>query len=84
MKSLSHLEKFGYGLGDAASNIVFQVVITFMMYFYTDVYGLSAAAVGTMFLLVRVFDAITDPIMGGIGDRTKTKWGSYLTALWNI
>ncbi len=77
MKNLNRLEKFCYGLGDAASNIVFQVVITFMMYFYTDVYGLAASAVGTMLLLVIVFDAITDPIMGGIADRTKTKWGSY-------
>lgn len=70
-------EKFAYGLGDTASNIVFQVVIGFLMFYYTDVFGLSAAAVGTLFLVVRVFDAITDPIMGGIADRTQTKWGKY-------
>ena len=70
-------EKFGYGLGDLASNIVFQVVINFMMYFYTDVFGIGAAAVGTLMLVVRLFDAITDPLMGGIADRTNTRWGRY-------
>lgn len=77
MQRLSIKEKFGYGLGDTASNIVFQVVMTFMMFYYTDVFGISAAAVGTMFLIVRIFDAITDPIMGGIADRTNTRWGHY-------
>lgn len=77
MQKLPVLEKFGYGLGDTASNIVFQVVINFMMYFYTDVFGIGAAAVGTLMLVVRLFDAITDPVMGGIADRTRTRWGSY-------
>ncbi|WP_233267262.1 glycoside-pentoside-hexuronide (GPH):cation symporter [Paraglaciecola sp. L3A3] len=70
-------EKLAYGMGDTAANIVFQVVINFMMYFYTDVYGIEAAAVGTLFLVVRLFDAFTDPIMGGIADRTRTRWGRY-------
>lgn len=77
MQKLPVLEKFGYGLGDTASNIVFQVVINFMMYFYTDVFGIGAAAVGTLMLVVRLFDAVTDPIMGGLADRTRTRWGSY-------
>ncbi|MEQ3652238.1 MAG: glycoside-pentoside-hexuronide (GPH):cation symporter, partial [Glaciecola sp.] len=77
MQRLSVKEKFGYGLGDTASNIVFQVVIGFLTKYYTDVYGIGAAAVGTLFLVVRIFDAITDPIMGGIADRTETKWGKY-------
>lgn len=77
MAKLSIKEKIGYGLGDTASNIVFQVVINFMMYFYTDVYGISAAAVGTLMLSVRIFDAVTDPVMGGIADRTRTRWGRY-------
>ncbi|GAB2704071.1 glycoside-pentoside-hexuronide (GPH):cation symporter [Aliiglaciecola aliphaticivorans] len=77
MVKVSVTEKIGYGLGDAASNIVFQVVMGFLLYFYTDVFGISAAAVGTLFLLVRIFDAITDPVMGGIADRTDTKWGKY-------
>ena len=70
-------EKFGYGLGDMASNIVYQAVINVLMYFYTDVYGIEAAAAGTLMLVVRLFDAITDPIMGAIADRTRTRWGRY-------
>ncbi|WP_440874133.1 MFS transporter [Thalassotalea sp. PLHSN55] len=70
-------EKIGYGLGDTASNIVFQMVANFMLIFYTDVYGISAAAAGTLLLAVRLFDGFTDPLMGGIADRTRTKWGSY-------
>ena len=77
MQRLALKEKFGYGLGDTASNIVFQVVINFMLYFYTDVFGITAAAAGTLMLAVRMFDAVTDPIMGGIADRTRTRWGSY-------
>jgi len=77
MQKLPLLEKFGYGLGDTASNIVFQVVINFMMYFYTDVFGIGAAAAGTLMLVVRMFDAFTDPVMGGIADRTNTRWGRY-------
>lgn len=77
MQRLALKEKFGYGLGDTASNIVFQVVINFMLYFYTDVFGITAAAAGTLMLAVRMFDAVTDPIMGGLADRTRTRWGSY-------
>jgi GPH family glycoside/pentoside/hexuronide:cation symporter len=77
MSHISIREKISYGLGDAASNIVFQVVINFMLIFYTDVFGISAAAVGTLFLVVRLFDAVTDPLMGGLADRTQTRWGRY-------
>lgn len=74
---LSVKEKIAYGLGDTASNIVFQVVANFMLVFYTDVFGIGAAAAGTLLLVVRIFDAITDPLMGGIADRTRTRFGSY-------
>ncbi len=77
MKKLGFREKVGYGLGDTASNIVFQVVLNFMMYFYTDVFGITAAAAGTLMLVVRLFDMVTDPIMGGVADRTQTRWGKY-------
>ena len=70
-------EKVAYGLGDTASNIIFQTVMMFLLIFYTDVVGLSPAVVGTMFLVVRIFDAITDPLMGALADRTKTKWGQF-------
>lgn len=74
---ISIKEKIAYGLGDTASNIIFQTVMMFLLLFYTDVMGLSPAAVGTMFLLVRVIDAVTDPLMGNIADNTKTKWGQF-------
>lgn len=74
---LSRREKFGYGLGDMASNIVYQAVINVLMYFYTDVYGIEAAAAGTLMIVVRFFDAITDPIMGAVADRTRSRWGRY-------
>ena len=75
--NLSLREKFGYGLGDMASNIVYQAVINVLMYFYTDVYGIEAAAAGTLMIVVRIFDAITDPIMGTVADRTRSRWGRY-------
>ena len=76
-QNLTKLEKFGYGLGDAASNIVYQAVINVLLYFYTDVYGIEAAAAGTLMLVVRLFDAFTDPAMGAIADRTRTRHGRY-------
>ncbi len=74
---LSIKEKIAYGLGDMASNIIFQTVMMFLLLFYTDVMGLNPAAVGTMFLLVRVIDAVTDPLMGALADRTKTRYGQF-------
>jgi GPH family glycoside/pentoside/hexuronide:cation symporter len=70
-------EKIAYGLGDTASNIIFQTVMMFLLIFYTDVVGISPALVGTLFLVVRLFDAITDPLMGAMADRTKSRWGQF-------
>lgn len=74
---LSLKEKIGFSLGDTASNLFFQTFIIFLLNFYTDVFGLPAAAVGTMFLVTRIFDAINDPIMGTLADRTRTRWGKF-------
>jgi GPH family glycoside/pentoside/hexuronide:cation symporter len=74
---LSFGEKLGYGLGDTASNFFFQVFNIFLLYYYTDVFGLSPAAVGTMFLVTKVVDAVTDPVMGIIADRTESRWGKF-------
>jgi len=74
---LSFYEKFNYALGDTASNLFFQFFAIFIVYYYTDVYGLSAAAVTTMLLTVKLWDWITDPIMGLIADRTNTRWGKF-------
>lgn len=74
---ISVREKVGYSLGDAASHIVFDSSVAILAYFYTDIYGLPPAVMGTMFLLVRLLDAITDPIMGAIADATSTRWGAF-------
>lgn len=74
---LTKKEKIAYGLGDTASNIIFQTVMLFLTFFYTDIFGISPAIVGTLFLVVRVIDAITDPLMGSLTDSTRTKYGSY-------
>src|SRR6185436_1613209 len=70
-------EKLAYGLGDSAANFVFQTQLTFLMFFYTDVFGIEARDAGTIVLVSRVLDAFTDPIVGAIADRTKTRWGRY-------
>ncbi|NLT65801.1 MAG: MFS transporter [Acidobacteria bacterium] len=74
---LSFVENVGFGLGDTASNFFFQTFNIFLLYYYTDVFGIDAAVAGTMFLLTRLWDAVNDPIMGLIADRTKTRWGKY-------
>ena len=74
---LSVTEKIGYSLGDCAANFVFQTQLVFLMSFYTDVFGIAASTVGTIFLVSRLFDAVNDPLMGAIADRTTTRWGKY-------
>lgn len=74
---LSVKEKIGYSFGDGAANFVFQTMLMFQLAFYTDVYGLAAGAAGTLLLVGRVWDAIFDPFMGIIADRTNTKWGKF-------
>lgn len=74
---LSFREKFAYGLGDTASNFFFQAFNLFLFYYYTDVFGIPAVAVGTMMLFTRVLDAVTDPLMGILADRTNTRWGKF-------
>lgn len=74
---VSFKEKVGYGLGDTASNLYFQMFVNFLLFFYTDVFGISAAAAGTMLMVSRFWDAANDPIMGVIADRTNSKWGKF-------
>lgn len=74
---LSVKEKVGYSLGDTAANFIFQTMVIFQLAFYTDTFGITAAAAGTLFLVVRVFDAVFDPFMGVVADRTNTRWGKF-------
>jgi len=74
---LSLKEKIGYSFGDTASNLFFQTFIVFLPIFYTDVFGIPAAVMGTMFLVTRIWDAVNDPMMGMIADRTNTRWGKF-------
>nr|WP_287858268.1 MFS transporter [Klebsiella sp.] len=74
---LTTKDKIGYGLGDMASALVWQTATLFLAYFYTDVFGLPAAIMGTMFLVVRVIDAVVDPCIGALVDRTRTRHGRF-------
>lgn len=76
-QKLSVKEKLGYGFGDAAANFVFQTMLIFQLGFYTDVFGITAAAAGTLLLVGRFWDALFDPFMGVVADRTKTRWGKF-------
>ncbi|WP_260483800.1 MFS transporter [Sphingomicrobium flavum] len=70
-------ELIGYGAGDFASNLYFSFFGLFLLSYYTDVVGLQAGHVATIFLATRIFDAVTDPAMGMLADRTRTRWGRY-------
>lgn len=72
---LSLRTNIGYGVGDFGANMVFQSVVLFLMYYLTDVFLLSASVAGTIFLIAKIWDAVSDPMMGYISDRTKTRWG---------
>lgn len=76
-EKLSVKEKVGYALGDTAANFIFQTMVMFQLAFYTDTFGITAAAAGTLLVVVRVWDAIFDPVMGIVADRTKTRWGKF-------
>ncbi len=74
---ISFIEKSAYGFGDLASNLFYQTFTMFLLYFYTDVFGISAAAAGTMFLIVRLLDTFYDPLVGVLADRTNSKYGKF-------
>jgi GPH family glycoside/pentoside/hexuronide:cation symporter len=70
-------EKIGYGFGDMSSSMFWKIFGAYLMIFYTDVYGLSAAVVGTMFAVTRIWDSFFDPVVGAFADRTETRWGKF-------
>ncbi|PFN96373.1 MFS transporter [Bacillus sp. AFS076308] len=76
-KKIYFKEKIGYASGDLACNLIYQTVSTYLLFFYTDVFGISAAAAGTMFLIVRGIDAISDPFIGTLVDKTNSRFGKF-------
>jgi len=71
------ISKLAYGMGDVGCNFSWMFVGNFLMIFYTDVFGISMSAVAALMLFSRFWDAINDPIVGGLTDRTNTRWGRY-------
>jgi len=76
-QKLSFVEKAGYSAADAAANFVFMTMILFQTNFYTDVFGLSASVAAAILLWPRLWDAVADPIVGVLADRTSTRWGKF-------
>jgi len=74
---LSWMERIAFGSGDMAQNFIYQTVTTYLLFFYTNVYGLDPAFAAAMFLGVRIIDAIWDPILGALVDKFSTHWGKY-------
>ncbi|MGA2326150.1 MAG: MFS transporter [Bryobacteraceae bacterium] len=70
-------ERVAYGAGDLASCLYWNTFSLFLLFFYTDTFGISPAAAGTMLLITRTVDAVFDPLMGMIGDRTRSRWGRF-------
>ncbi|MEH6930395.1 MFS transporter, partial [Priestia megaterium] len=67
--------RIGYGVGDLGCNLVFSTMASYLLFFYTDVFGITAAVAGTLMLVTKIIDAFADTGMGLLVDRTHTKWG---------
>jgi GPH family glycoside/pentoside/hexuronide:cation symporter len=76
-QQLSIREKIGYGLGDAGGTVITCLIMNFLTFFYTDTFGLTPALVGTLFIALRIIDAVSDPLMGILADRTNSRWGRF-------
>ena len=77
MKNIPLKEKIAYGFGDMASSMFWKLFSMYLLFFYTDIFGLAASAVGTMFLVTRIWDTLFDPVVGSIADRTSSRWGKF-------
>ena len=76
-QKLSFGEKAGYSAADAAANFVFMTMVLFQTNFYTDVFGITAGTAAMILLMARLWDAVADPIVGVLADRTQTRWGKF-------
>lgn len=77
LAKLTWRERIGYGLGDAGFNFYWAIIGSYLIFFYTDIFGITAAAAATMVTVTKIIDAFTDPAMGAIADRTNTRWGKF-------
>mgnify|MGYP002508440259 FL=1 len=75
VKGALYRQRFGYGMGDFACNLIWQVISLYLLYFYTDIMKLNAAAIAAMFVVCRVIDGVTDLLVGYAIDKTRTRWG---------
>lgn len=78
---LSWLQRIGFGSGDLAQNLIYQTICMYLLFFYTDIYGLDAGVAATMFLVVRLVDVLWDPLVGTYVDKHNPKWGKYRSYL---
>ncbi len=74
---LPAVQRFGYGIGEAALNLLVAGISNYLLFFYTDVFGLTAGAAGLLMLIGRLWDASNDPLMGVLADRTESRWGKF-------
>ena len=79
-------EKIGYGFGDMASSMFWKIFSAYLPFFYTNVFGLPLEMAAVLFLVTKIWDAVSDPVMGMLADRTHSRWGKYrpwlLCPLW--
>lgn len=76
-RQVTRKAKYSFGIGAFGKDLVVGLTGTFLMFYFTDVLGVAASFVGTLFFVARIWDAINDPVMGMIVDKTKTKWGKF-------
>ena len=77
VQKLKGKEKFAYGIGAVGKDKVYMLSASYVLYYYQDIMGVSAVAMGVILFIARIFDAFNDPIMGIIVAKTKTKWGKF-------
>ena len=78
---LSWIQRIGFGSGDLAQNLIYQTVSMYLLFFYTNIFGLDPAAAAVMFLVVRIVDVIWDPLVGTFVDKHNPRWGKYRSYL---
>jgi Na+/melibiose symporter-like transporter len=74
---MSFKSKFFYAGGDFGINIMWQLTVFYLLFFYTDIFGISPGKAGLVFFIAKIWDGFTDPLMGYIADRTRTRWGKF-------